>query len=548
MSDDRRLTLDLIARAKDGVLSERCNLKGCALEIHVRRGGKSKQAYFRYNGVAFNEQRNARLRLGSYDKLGLAHLRRECITCEDLIQQNKSPNAHYAEKQEHIRKQHTTAKRTLREAMNDFFAWAGGDIDDGGNIPPARWKSPKTRRHNRGTKKNHLDNAPIMDMPLLNIEAHHLDEFLAPLWHANPITGTKGQAGVHVRSLLHSTFRREIRKKRYVRLNPASWCKDSDLTELLGDQPRSTPHPAALYTDIPRVIAHLRDVRKLVPGYLTIAEAAYALGRDPNAIRAVADRDGFPGMITRPHHNWSKSCRFIPIPELKARFGEFKHEPIPLERADIVSNCELLQAIIYTVVRPSMMCELRWGQFKEIKGYRYIEYQPARDGRPSEHKNGWKYDYPYLVMQTDNLSAIFETQRQQQIRDGLKIEPNGLVFRHARTHTGGDHWFGHGIGHRTLSDYLHRIIKPLDIKKKDMTPAGMRRTFGTWAKDEHGYSDELIDMTLGHIIPGIRNTQSNWSYLCDVTRLRDRHAMMKVWEQHCLSLCKPKLALVPKSA
>jgi hypothetical protein len=525
MTDPRPhlLTSDFINTAPDGVHNDGGAIKGCALEIHVRNGGKSKRGYFRYNGTPFREDRTERLPLGSYE-LGLPYLRRERVVCEQLIEQDKSPRQHYAEQKE---RQHS-AKRTLREAVEEFCDWAGGDAER--EIAPALWMSPESRKNHMALKRRHLDKAAIMDLPVESIRAHHLNAFLAPHWRKK-----HGSNGMKLRSLLHSAFEREIDHENYFGRNPASWRKTAPLSKLLGPQPRSTPHPAALYTDIPKIVAHLSQVRQLVPGYLTIAEAAYAFDRDKKAMRAATDAGKFPGTISRTLHTWTKICRFIPITELKATFGEFKREPIAIERSDVVSNSELLLAVIFTATRPSMMCDMRWEQIKEKKGYDYIEYLPARDGRPSEHKNGWKYDFPYLVMLTPNLHNIIGTQRQQQIRDGLEIKPEGLVFRHARTTAGADYWFGHNIGHRTISDHLKKVAARMDVEKKEMTPAGMRATFGHWAKEEHGYSDELINLTLGHIIPAIRETSSNRHYLYNVQRLRDRHEMMTRWESFCLS-------------
>jgi integrase len=519
------LDVNKIAAAKDGVHKDGGELDGCALEIHIRNGGKSKRAYFRYNGTPFGEKRTERIPLGSYDQ-GFAYLRRERAACERLVEQGKSPRRHRSEQTE----QRQSASRTLRQAIEEYFAWAGGDAEH----EPALWNSPWTRKLNNQVKRRHFDNAAIMDLPVQSIRPHHLNALIGPYWRKKPGTpNALGRGnGIRMRSLLHSTFEREIDNEYYAGRNPASWRKTAPLTGLLGPEPRSTPHAAALYTDIPRIIAHLRSVRQCVPGYLTIAEAAYAYDRDGDGIRHAADSGKFPGAVMRPMHTWNKLCRFIPIAELKQVYGEFKREPIAIERADVVTNCEMLQAVIFTAVRPSMICNMYWGQIKEKE--RYIEYLPARDGRPSEHKNGWKYDFPYLVMLTDNLRAIIEIQRQQQIRDGVEINPHGPVFRHARTRCGVDYWFNQGISHRTISDYLRNAAARLDIEKKSITPAGMRATFGHWAKDEHGYSDELINMTLGHINPAIRENSSNRSYLYSVQRRRDRHEMMARWEAFCL--------------
>src|SRR5262245_18162529 len=138
MTTDRPqlLTSIFLASAADGVHSEPCNVKGCALEVHVRNDGRSMLGYFRYRGLKLGDKtRVSRVPLGSLD-LGLPYLRRECVTCEDLIRQGLSPKQHRGAQKE----KQQAATRTVRVALNEYFAWAGGDDEN----PPALWKSPET--------------------------------------------------------------------------------------------------------------------------------------------------------------------------------------------------------------------------------------------------------------------------------------------------------------------------------------------------------------------------------------------------------------------
>jgi hypothetical protein len=64
-------------------------------------------------------------------------------------------------------------------------------------------------------------------------------------------------------------------------------------------------------------------------------------------------------------------------------------------------------------------------------------------------------------------------------------------------------------------------------------------TFTTWAK-EHGYSDDLINLSLGHVIPAIAENSTNWSYFYGVQLIEERTEMMAHWERHCLSLVVPQ--------
>ena len=183
------LDIGTIATASDGVHNDGGELDGCALEIHVRNDGKSKRAYFRYNGTPFGEKRTERIALGSYDP-GLAHLRRERGACERLLEQGKSPKLHRAEGQEKRR----TAGMTLRQAVAEFFEVGHDKL----------WKSPWTRKVNDRIRRLYLEPAELMDYPLENIRAHHVDKLLlGPKWNVQPGNATR------MRSLLHGAFQRK---------------------------------------------------------------------------------------------------------------------------------------------------------------------------------------------------------------------------------------------------------------------------------------------------------------------------------------------------
>jgi hypothetical protein len=158
------LDIATIAAAEDGVLNDGGALDGCVLEIHKRNGGKSKRAYFRYNGTPFGEKRTERLALGPYD-LGLTHLRRMRVTCERLIEEGKSPRRYYDVEQEKQR----TAGMTLRQAVAEHFEWAMRTV----------WNSPHSRSNNEDYRRLYLEPADIMNLPLDAIRVHHLD----PSWH-----------------------------------------------------------------------------------------------------------------------------------------------------------------------------------------------------------------------------------------------------------------------------------------------------------------------------------------------------------------------------
>jgi integrase len=509
-----------ILNADAGVLNDGGDRPGCALEIHVRQlrnGDKSRHGYFRYNGTPFGEKRPERLPLGSYEELGLTRLRRERAACELLIDQGKSPKR----LRSHDQERRKAAGMTLRQAVKEFFVY--------GHAGP--WQSPETKELNDRTRKLHLEPADwIMDLPLESIAAKDLYKLIEPHWKI-------GGVGTKMRSLLHGTFQYQIDNENYSRSNPASWRKTSTLSRLLGEQFPSTTIPGPLWTEIPHFVAYFRGpLDHWVPGYLTTAQAAYALDREQKAIRTANEADLFPGVIKAPRM-WKTASNLYPIPELKKVFGEFVREPIPIERAGARLFARVVLFAIFAPVRIGMVCNLRWRNIVEKKGQALIEYLPKGPGRPSEHKLGWRFNVPYLVIRTDNLNALIEAQREQQIRDGITIEPDGFVFVHERPRYGAGSWKGKRANHRGAEDYLTKAAARLEeVETKKISTHGLRATFVTWAK-EHGYSDDLINLSLGHIIPAIRENKTNWHYFYDVILIKQRAAMMKHWEQHCLSLC-----------
>src|SRR5262249_4365796 len=157
---------------------------------------------------------------------------------------------------------------------------------------------------------------------------------------------------------------------------PASWRKTSPLTRLLGPQERSVPHPGPQPHEVPHLIAYFRaPMDHWVPGYLTTMQAALALDRDPKAIRTATDEGLFPGMIKAPRI-WKTSSNLIPVAELKKVFGEFVREAVPVEQAAAQMYSRLTQFLIFTAVRASMGCQLRWRNINENQ--KLIEYLPAR--------------------------------------------------------------------------------------------------------------------------------------------------------------------------
>ena len=147
-------------------------LDGCALEIHVRNGGKSKRAYFRYNGSPFGEKRVERVPLGRYER-GLAELRRKRDDCEQLVKQGKSPKIYLKRKGEQRLERQRLARRTLGDALDEFFSFAPGRF----------WKSAYTRTLNTGIKTHYFDGSDLVKLPLNEVKPYDVFKLISPFWY-----------------------------------------------------------------------------------------------------------------------------------------------------------------------------------------------------------------------------------------------------------------------------------------------------------------------------------------------------------------------------
>ena len=256
----------------------------------MRYGGRSKRGYVRYNGRPFGETPVVRIPLGDYDeRSGLAELRCQRAACEDLIRQNKSPKVHSKLMLEQRLEQQQLTKRTLGEALEDFFEFGRTTL----------WRSPHTIALNESIKKNHLDRSKLMAKPLDQITPADMRDLISPFWWGRykPVVARKPPShgtglGIRMRSLLHSTFELEFNAGRFSGRNPCDWSEKSKLSQLLGPKPVSVRHAAPDLDDLPHIIAHILDPnRSRIPGHLTTAELTDCTGVSDIALRKYRDAD-----------------------------------------------------------------------------------------------------------------------------------------------------------------------------------------------------------------------------------------------------------------
>jgi integrase len=539
-----------LAKADDGMHSEPRDTPGCALEIRKCNGGETMPAYFRYNGTKWGERRCMRIPLGPYHRGNLLKLRNKCVAYEQLIAQGKSPTRFKERAEEQLR----SAGMTFREALKEYWEYTK---------KVSLWNG-RTRYCNDKIRKKHIERMPLMDMPIEDIRGVHMDENFGDKWRAS------SSIGPHIRSLIHSTLQYQIDKDDgvYRGPNPASWREGSSASRALGAQLPSQPHPGVHWKDIPKVFAYFsRPMDHWVPGYLSTRQIAGAWELDEKAVRELYAYEKFEGVIKSPPI-FKKPVNLYPKAEVLRVLGKPKHEPKPHEHESLILNAALMRFLILCPVRPSNATYLRWRNIREDIEGGVIVYMPKRRDRatglwlPSEHKNGWRYDFPYIAILTDNLREIFEEQRQIQIRNDIEITQDGFVFLHGRCRTGRGDLFNKPSSHTTLIDYISKACKRLTAAGQTIriipegatspTTAGLRgATFTTWAKEHRRYTDDEIDLSLGHVISAIRNNPTNWSYFWGVQMISERRKMMTHWERHVMSLVKPLrnvTEFVPKSA
>jgi hypothetical protein len=533
-----RFTEDFIKTAKDGEHSD-----PDGLQLHVR--GNSKLWIIVYNGRPFGERRKMKMSLGSFPKIGITEAKRRHLNALALIDEGKSPRQQRKEERGRGARVAGGERKqivTLGEAITEFYK---------DSINRGRWGRNALGPYNTimknyfglATKEPEADKPPVnlgehklMAMLARDVRPYHIDTLINPYWGKGK--GKRKGMAEKMRSLIHGTFEREIDLERYFHRNPASWRKDAPLSRMLGPKVKSTPRPDVEYEAMPHIVQYLYNPPEIhrPSGYLTTAEAAYAVGRDTNTIRCARKRGWFPGVTKRPGSVFQNTSYLIPIAELKKHYPKFLHEPREINREDLTLYGRALLFTIFTSVRSSMACRLRWDQIKKTKQGVLIEFTGETATTESQHKTGKDSGDSYWVIVTDNVQAILDAERERQRRDNNQSE---FVFVHGRTATGVDYRYGHTPNPNVLNTYLKRIVNRIpEVKKKDVTVHGIRTAFGSWATEEKGltFDSDTVNLTWGHIIAAIRDNKANTSYLRNAKFISARRELMQEWEAHCLSL------------
>jgi integrase len=501
-------------------------LSGCALEIHVRNGGRSKRGNFRYNGLPFGENRTTRKPLGDWHELGLAGLRRKRAACEALIEEDKSPRQH-AHEVDRDQKKKPTTNPTVAEAFEEHFAhcmekrW--------GKKHRKNWTGSGRTDKPSGIKVLHLD--PIIQSPeghmlLRDIEWPHV-----LVW----LERTRKKRGVNqkLHSFWHGMFERNIYRGIYTKPNPASWKHEHPLYEELSKLPPQGRFEELELDDLPLIVA---DLMKTIEGntrqeLFSPASAAATWNLDTTAIYFATKKKQFPNLIKLDNKR-----SLIPYNDLVKTYGEPANEPIHHDRSDAgVCALSLLYQLV-TVCRPGMARELKWGQIKWQEQGGYIEYLPTTKTSEAQHKTGHDSNEIYHVILTEKVRWILKCAQEWAEQNNLPMGDNDYVFRHGKSRVGLNKRKGNPLSDAADGQTLtHRLKTIPGLKKRKGTPHSVRYAFPKWAYERRGFDYKLIDLTLGHKIPPIVANESNSSYYQGIRFPKPRRKMMGGWEKFLFS-------------
>jgi len=534
------LTEAQVEAATDGILHDGHDHGELVLE--VRGNGRHKSWFFRYNGRQWDDRRGERIGLGPARIVSLDEARRKANACRNLIKRGVNPKTYREGRQRLADKQaekQATAERTLGQALDEYFEFAQKE---------RLWKSPNTISTNLSCKTGHLDTAGHRSRPLQHIKVGYVAEILLAIKR-------KARRGMMVRahSLLNCMFEWEIGHERYVGINPAGFGRFHPLTKLLGPKPTGRHRPALPFQHLPDVIAHIRAPRRDLNEWLSVAEAAYATGRDPVAIRvAITKHKRFDASDVKKVLLGGGDPQWRVRRAALAKVFRIINEPIALEREDVALYTDIIQVLIFTGARSEMITEMKWGQIKWDEGV--IKYLPETDKRESEHKTGSSGDPDniYTIILTDNVRAILEERKQFRAKDGLSCNADDYVFTHGASRFGAaNKWLNEPTNPNTVNTTFKRIVDGLpDIVDKEVTIHGLRAGFGKWFMEVHNAGKDdaiaiadttLMDAALGHEIKVFRDNKSNKAYVRSPQFKARRLAVMNEWEQFLLSKCpKPE--------
>jgi integrase len=371
--------------------------------------------------------------------------------------------------------------------------------------------------------KNYIKNTAFAKAPLPDIGVGEMYNILKPTWNKTPVIARR--AALMIGQMIGLAQIADPPRYPADKKNPVDLTKRGLLRRQLGKQKLGGHRLGLPPESIPKLVAHLYEpLHTHGPDECTTAEAAEAIGCDPNAIHyawrkgKLKNRRKLKAPYDHPNAPWVWK-----IAELKKVF-HFRKEP--RQHAEVDPHAYVLLFDIYTAVRSDMACELLWEEVKwerDIIDFGKRHKMAQRDPKAE-----------YTIPITPEVKALLETMRETQRRNGTDTP---YVFVHSPNRIGTSHYHGQPVNPNTVNSYFKRYLVRLDLVNGETDPKkipsvhGFRNTFPEWACDLNEveqYKQEYIEAQLGH-----NQKVNNRMYYRNVTYLRHRRAMMSAWEQYC---------------
>jgi integrase len=392
------------------------------------------------------------------------------------------------------------------------------------------WGERTAKHYANSHFKRYVTNTPYKNEPLANMGEKEFIAIFKPTWNTTPVLALRTAYSIAEMIALAQI----ADPPRYPpdRKNPIDLTKRGTFRRALGPQKEGRGRLGLEPEKVAKLVAFLwQSPMAHEPDECTTSEAAEAIGCSPQSI-FTARRAGklkTRRKLVAPYDHLNASWVWK-IDEVERAFPTFHRAKLKVH-AEVDAYAWALLVTIYTGLRPEMVCGLRWDEIKWGRGY--IDFG-------KRHKMAKrKPDSMYTIPLTPRLKAIFEIQKQMQVRDGIKPEPD-LVFVHGYKRIGGYYFHGRGVNAHQLNQYLKRVLVLLDLvngetdPKKMPSAAGFRKTFPEWACElceADKYKLEVVEAQLGHDLKvNIK------MYYKNVTYLGRRSAVMEDWEAYCDTL------------
>jgi integrase len=508
------LTVDQVLTLPDGRYHD-----GDGLVLEVRHRGRARRYRYEYDGKLVGDQKNPVASLGSVKKNSLEQIRQRRDFCKHLLLQGISPKKWKQEVQKKTRTR-INAGLTVGDVIEGcedfkdkhgktipgFYQWGANSI----------WKRGNTRKHKRWVIDRYFKDAPIWNMPAVEVDVDDAVTLLEPYWFNQPATGKR------IQSFGFALFKWLRPKLKLTGDNPFRGDKYGALIDGLGGQQPpgkglEDPEP----DDLVLVMAHLRVPPTHDDDVWTVNELATACESSADGVRKLIKRGYFPGAYKWA--DWGTATYLIPFKDIKKVEAEgriqLRHPLRKQIEVGIESLC--LQFQLMTVVRPEMACNLKKDYVKRKRGL--ITYPPEG------HKEGSRTNDEYNVVLTEEVEKILDAALAYQERHHIESD---YVFVKGYTKTGINTWAGKLVDQNTLWHMFKTLLVRLpDIEKPKGTPHGARTSFVTWAVDIRDHDVHVVDAMLGHKIKGIQNK----TYFRNVKYFRQAQIVAADWQQFLLS-------------